>query len=161
MRSGWPTRVEHGGYAGDDWSGSAVEPGKHPGRRSRVVDTLRAPGFRRSDFERIIKRRIEGIKQTKGSPASVASRVSGVVLYGPDHPFGTVITERSLAAITLDDCKAFARTWLVPHNARLFVVGDGGPGARVLRLAGLAGWAGAGPALRAPAPRTMPGRVFS
>jgi predicted Zn-dependent peptidase len=154
-----------GGYAGDDAVGITLSSlGKHLDPTFALfVDTLRAPGFRPSDFDRMIKRRIEGIKQTKRSPASVAARVSGAVLYGPDHPLGTVITERSLAAITLDDCKAFARAWLVPRRARLFVVGDltearlracfGSPG--------LAGWTGAGPEVAAlPAPRPMPGRIF-
>ncbi len=154
-----------GGYAGDDTVGITLSSlVKHLDPTfALLVDTLRAPGFRRSDFDRMIQRRIEGIKQTKGSPASVASRVSGAVLYGPDHPLGTVITERSLAAITLDDCKAFARAWLLPHNARLFVVGD----VTEARMRAcfdsprLFGWTGAGPALPAPAaPRTMPGRIF-
>src|SRR5207237_1037107 len=60
----------------------------------------------------------------KEGPASVAARVSGAVLYGAEHPFGAVVTEQSLAQLTLDDCKAFARAWLQPKQARLFVVGD-------------------------------------
>jgi predicted Zn-dependent peptidase len=36
------------------------------------------------------------------------------VLYGPAHPFGTITTEDSLKAITLDDCKSYAAKWLVP-----------------------------------------------
>ncbi|HEX4420255.1 MAG TPA: pitrilysin family protein [Kofleriaceae bacterium] len=159
-----------GGYATDDSVGVTLSSlGKHlDATFALFLETLRAPGFRRSDFERMIKRRIEGIKQAKGSPASVAGRISGTVLYGPDHPFGTVITERSLAALTLDDCRAFARTWLSPRHARLFVVGD----LTEAQVRGcfdgprLAGWAGAAvgapapvvPAL--PAPRTLPGRIF-
>jgi zinc protease len=88
------------------------------------VDTLLDPGFRQADFDRMIKRRIESVKQSKGTPASVSSRVTGAVLYGLTHPFGTVVTEESLKAITLDDCRAFASKWLKPKNAKLFVVGD-------------------------------------
>ena len=127
-----------------------------------LVETLRTPGFRRSDFERLIKRRIEGVEQSKGNPSSVASRVAGSALYGADHPFGAVVTEASLAAITLDDCRAFAARYLVPGNARLFVVGDLGE-AEVRAQVDPAGFA-AGPGERAavapvPAPRTIaPGR---
>ncbi|HEU4726823.1 MAG TPA: pitrilysin family protein [Kofleriaceae bacterium] len=154
-----------GGYATDDAVGITLSSlGKHLAATfSLLADTLRAPGFRQSDFDRMIKRRIEGIKQAKRNPASVASRVSGAVLYGPEHPFGAVITERSLAQITLDDCRAFASTHLVPGRARLFVVGDLTE-AQVRacfdspRLAGWTGIAPEAPAL--PAPRTMPGRIF-
>jgi predicted Zn-dependent peptidase len=154
-----------GAYAGDDMVGITLSSlARHlDATFALFADTLRAPGFRASDFDRMIRRRIEGIKQTKGSPASVAGRISGAVLYGPDHPLGTVVTERSLAAITLDDCRAFARTWLVPGRARLFVVGD----LTEARLRAcfesprLAGWTGVGPTLPPmPPPRTMPGRIF-
>ena len=87
------------------------------------VDTLRTPGFRRSDFERLIKRRIEGVRQSRASPHSIPNRVMGRILYGADHPYGAVVTESSLAAITIDDCRALARG-LRPEGARLFVVGD-------------------------------------
>ena len=71
----------------------------------------------------MIKRRIENVRQSKGSPASVAGRVSGTVLYGPTHPFGTVVTEDSLKAITIDDCKSYVSSYLKPGSSRLFVVG--------------------------------------
>ncbi|HMG52241.1 MAG TPA: insulinase family protein, partial [Kofleriaceae bacterium] len=106
-----------GGYAGDDSVGLTLSSlAKHLGATfAQFVETLRAPGFRTSDFDRLIRRRIEGIRQSKGSPGSVAARISGAVLYGREHPFGAVVTEASLAALTLDDCRAFARTWLLPE----------------------------------------------
>jgi zinc protease len=154
-----------GGYAGEDSVGLTLSSlAKHlEPTFAQFVDTLRAPGFRQSDFDRMVKRRIEGIKQAKGSPASVAARISSAVLYGTAHPFGAVITEASLAALTLDDCKAFARTWLKPKTARLFVVGDLTEGQLRAYFDSplLAGWSGAGPKLPAlPAPRMMPGRIF-
>lgn len=127
------------------------------------VDSLKTPGFRQSDFDRMIKRRIEGVKQSKGNPASVAGRVSGPVLYGAAHPFGTITTEDSLRAITLDDCKGYAAKWLKPGTAKLFVVGDlteaqvrsyfDGPA--------LADWKGTGPKPPTlPAPKGPAGRIF-
>ena len=155
-----------GGYAGDDAVGLTLSSlTKHLAPAfAQLVETLRTPGFRASDFERMVKRRIEGVKQARRSPGSVASRVGSPVLYGAAHPFGAVTTEASLAALTLDDCKAFARRRLVPRHARLFVVGDlTEPQIRALfDHPALADWrdddADALPAL--PAPRTMPGRIF-
>ena len=154
-----------GGYAGDDSVGLTLSSlAKHlDATFAQFVATLRAPGFRRSDFDRLIQRRIEGIRQSKGSPGSIAARISGAVLYGRAHPFGAVVTEASLAALTLDDCRAFARTWLLPERARLFVVGDLTEAAvrACFAAPGLAGWTGAPPAPPAlPPPQTLPGRVF-
>ncbi|HET7504243.1 MAG TPA: pitrilysin family protein [Kofleriaceae bacterium] len=154
-----------GGYATDDAVGVTLSSlGKHLGATfALLADTLRTPAFRPSDFDRMIQRRIEGIKQSKRNPGSVASRISGAVLYGPEHPIGRVITERSLARLTLDDCRAFARAHLVPGRARLFVVGDLTEAQVRACFASprLAGWTGTAPEAPAlPPPRTMPGRIF-
>src|SRR5690606_26253131 len=77
-----------------------------------------------ADFERMKKRRIEAIRQSRSSPTSIPWRVQGPILYGPTHPLGSVVTEASLEAITLADCKKQIATWMKPKNARLFVVGD-------------------------------------
>jgi zinc protease len=113
------------------------------------VDTLRTPGFRADDLDRMIKRRLEGLKQAKGNPEAVAGRVSGPVLYGATHPFGRITTESSLQAITLDDCKAYHAAQLKPQGARLFVVGDLTAAQIRERFDGpaLAGWKGKSPAL--------------
>jgi predicted Zn-dependent peptidase len=152
-------------YAGDDSQGlSLASLSKHlDSTFALFVETLRHPGLRASDFERMVKRRIESVKQSKGNPASVAARVSGPVLYGATHPYGTVTTEASLAALTLDDCKAYLGAWLKPKNARLFVVGDLTE-AQVrahFDSPALAGWTGASPKPPALAtPQTMKGRIF-
>lgn len=152
-------------YDADDSTGISMSSlSKHfAATFALFAETLRSPGMRASDFERMVKRRIESVKQSKGTPAAVAGRVTPVVLYGAAHPLGTVVTEASLAAITLDDCKQYAAARLKPGNARLFVVGDmteaqvraqfdGGP---------LAAWKGAAPKPRAlPAPKAPAGRIF-
>ncbi len=51
-------------------------------------DTLLNPGMRQADLDRMIKRRLDSLKQTKGTPRSVASRVSSPILYGVKHPYG-------------------------------------------------------------------------
>jgi predicted Zn-dependent peptidase len=139
---------------------------KHlPSTFALYVDTLRTPGFRQRDFDLMIKRRIEAVKQSKGTPAGVFSRVLPSVLYGEKHPFGRVTSEASLAAIALDECKAYAKKQLLPGAARLFVVGDlDEAGVRALfegeGATALAGWKGKAPAPKLPAPKTASGRIF-
>nr|HEX4315089.1 pitrilysin family protein [Kofleriaceae bacterium] len=126
--------------------------------------TLRAPGLRERDLDRMIKRRIESVRQVRGSPQQISPRVAAPVLYGHDHPYGAVTTEASLAAITIADCRAFADAWLRPRGARLFVVGDLTEDQLRARFerGPLADWAGALPALAplpalpaTPPPRTI------
>ncbi len=152
-------------YAADDSQGLGLGSlTKHlPTTFELFAATLRTPGMRQSDLDRMVKRRIEAVKQSRGNPSAIPGRVAGSILYGPTHPFGGVVTEDSLAKITLDDCKKQLATWMQPKNARLFVVGD--LTEQQLRdtfaKSSLASWKGTAPKLPAlPAPRTMAGRIF-
>ena len=115
-----------GSYAADDSAGLTLSSlAKHLATTFELfVDTVFSPGLRGSDFDRMIKRRIEAVRQAKSNPSSVASRLAGGVLYGTQHPLGRVVTETSLAAITLADCRRYAEHCFKPEGARLFVVGD-------------------------------------
>ena len=152
-------------YADDDSIGvSLASLTKHlDDTFALFVDTIRTPGLRASDFDRLVKRRIENVKQSRGTPAAVSQRVTAPVLYGAKHPLGAVVTEDSLRAITLDDCKHHAATWLSPKHARLFVVGDLTEGAvrKYFDSPALADWKAPGQSLAAlPKPTTMAGRIF-
>jgi zinc protease len=127
------------------------------------VDTLLRPGFRGEDLDRMLKRRLEALRQAKGSASSIAGRVNGPILYGGKHPFGRITTEASYGAITLDDCRAYHARWVKPGGARLFVVGD----LTEAQIRGyfegdaLAAWKGKVPKLpKLPAPDGLDGRIF-
>jgi zinc protease len=154
-----------GAYAGGDTQGVSMSTlTKHLDVTFGLfVDTLRTPGFRDADLDRMIKRRLEGLKQAKGNPEAVAGRIAGPVMYGASHPFGRVTTEASLGAITLDDCRAYHAHFLKPGGARLFVVGDLTAAQVRERFEGpaLTGWTGKVPALpRLAAPAKPAARIF-
>jgi zinc protease len=152
-------------YAYDDYQGiSAGSLTKHVDDTFALfADVIQHPGLRADDFDRLTKRRIENVKQQKGAPGSVAARVAGPILYGAKHRLGRPITEATLTAVTLDDCKAYHAHWIHPRGARLYVFGDmteeklralfDGPA--------LAGWTGKVPPAPAdPAPHMLAGRIF-
>jgi predicted Zn-dependent peptidase len=127
------------------------------------VDTLLRPGFRQADFDRMVQRRRDSLRQAKASASSIAGRVNGTVLYGEGHPFGRNVTEASLAAITLDDCRAYHARWLKPGGARLFVVGDLTEAQlrQLFEADAVAAWKGKAAKLaKLPAPKTPAGRIF-
>ena len=104
-------------YATDDSQGLGLASlTKHlPATFALFADTLRTPGLRQSDLDRMVKRRIEAVKQARGNPTAIPGRVADPILYGPTHPFGAITTEQSLAAITLADCKKQLATWMQPN----------------------------------------------
>ncbi|MEZ4400615.1 MAG: pitrilysin family protein [Kofleriaceae bacterium] len=151
-------------YAGADTQGVAMSTlTKHlDATFGLFVDTLRRPGFRTDEFDRAIKRRLESLKQAKGSADAVAARVWGPVLYGAGHPSGRVMTEASLKAITVDDCKAYYARVVRPAGARLAVVGDLTAAEIKARFAtpALAGWTGKVPArAKLPPPAMAKARI--
>jgi predicted Zn-dependent peptidase len=121
-----------------------------------VADTILTPAFRKSEFDRMIQRRLEALKQSRGSATAVAGRLGGMVRYGAAHPFGRVTSEKAYKAIRLADCTAYHRRWIRPGKARLFVVGD--MTEEKIRAAFtplLTRWRGGVPALKAP-PKPAP-----
>jgi zinc protease len=122
---------------------------------------LLSPGMRAVDLERLRSRQMAAVMQQRASADSVSSRVSGRVLYGEQHPFGKVITEASLKAITQADCQQLAKR-LLPDGARLFVQGDVTV-AQVQQLFGthLSSWRGRGPQRsKGVAPKSLAGKYF-
>lgn len=88
------------------------------------AETLLTPGMRQDELDRMAKRRIEAIRQSKGSPDSIAGRIAGSIVWGEGHAYGRILTEESTKAITLADCKAHVASYFKPKGAKLFVVGD-------------------------------------
>jgi len=66
------------------------------------------------------------IQAQRAQPNALASRVYSLVSYGPDHILSRnrLGTESSVAAITMDDLKAYLTERLAPNHARFRVVGD-------------------------------------
>ncbi|MGE5187009.1 MAG: insulinase family protein [Acidobacteriota bacterium] len=152
-------------YAADDSQGVGLSTlTKHlEATFALFVDTVRSPGLRQSDFDRMIKRRQESVKQARGNPTAIPGRVMSTILYGASHPLGTVVTEDSLGAVTLADCKKHLDTWLQPRHARLFVVGDltEQQVKDTFEKSPLGAWKGSPPPQPVPPqPKTMAGRIF-
>jgi zinc protease len=62
----------------------------------------------------------------ENAPYGLVSQFMAAALYPEGHPYHllTIGTPEDLDAATLDDVKAFFRTWYVPNNATLVVAGD-------------------------------------
>jgi zinc protease len=127
-----------------------------------LADMAARPALTGGDFERVRQLRVHRMTQLRDMPGAVADRAFVKLLYGA-HPYGhtPLGSEQTLAAITVDDVRAFHRTALGPADATLIVVGDCRH-ADIERIAAevFAGWEGtpeARPSLVAALPR--PARV--
>ena len=82
------------------------------------------PNFTQEDFDKEKAKLIEGMKAEEKSVPAIASRVVDVLAFGKNHPSGEFMTEETLHNITLTDVETNYKTYFVPENAYLVIVGD-------------------------------------
>ncbi len=90
-----------------------------------LSDVVRRPAFEAEEFERQLQQLRSGLHVSYADPAYLADLVFGRLVFGT-HPYGQPGegTPESIAAITRPDLVAFHRTYYVPNNAILAIVGD-------------------------------------
>ncbi|HEY5824227.1 MAG TPA: pitrilysin family protein, partial [Cyclobacteriaceae bacterium] len=89
-----------------------------------LTDVLYNPAFSQEELDKLKTQTLSGIAAEKEDPNSIASNVRSVLVYGKNHPYGEIPTEKSIESITLEDCKTYFNTWFKPNNAYLVMVGD-------------------------------------
>ena len=89
-----------------------------------LTDMMLNSTFPDSALERIRGRTMVGLAQQKDQPNSIAANVFTKVTYGDDHPYGRVVSERTVKAITRDDIVAFHKAYFRPGRAIITVTGD-------------------------------------
>ncbi|WP_369820277.1 M16 family metallopeptidase [Tenacibaculum sp. SG-28] len=94
---------------------------------SLMAKGVKAPLFTQEEFDKSVKRTLDGIKSDEKSVTAVAGRVENALVYGKNNPFGEFITKESIENITLNDVKNFYNTYYKPNNAYLVIVGDISP----------------------------------
>ncbi len=104
-------------------SGSALT--KHTDKFLEVFsDVLMNPVFPKSEFEKIVKETSSGLASSKEDANEISRNVASVINYGKDHPYGEILTEKTLENIRVEDCKSFYKYYWNPSNAFLVMVGD-------------------------------------
>lgn len=90
-----------------------------------VEEILLEPRWDEAEFERLRREAEANIISGEGNPNALAARAIASVLYGADHPYGTPLvgTRESVAAMSLDDLKAWHAANLTPAGSKLQVVG--------------------------------------
>ncbi|MDQ2667858.1 MAG: insulinase family protein [Gemmatimonadota bacterium] len=92
-----------------------------------LADVLLNSTFPDSGLERIRARTLVALTQQKDQPAAIAANVFAKVTYGGEHPYGRVINETSVKAITRNDVVNFAQAYFKPGRAVITVSGDVNP----------------------------------
>ena len=129
-----------------------------------LADLLQHPGFPAAEVEKVVKQKVDGIKQDKEEAREVLQRYFDAALFGR-HPYARPPggDERSLASLQRVDVQGFYDRHYGPESTILAVVGDfvSADMERILAQK-LGGWKKGEPAraVRPPAPTPVPGRTL-
>ncbi len=89
-----------------------------------MTDVLMNAVFSQEELDKIKKQTISGIQSSKDNPDAIAGNVGAALLYGKNHPYGEIATEKSVEGITLEKCVDYYQTYFRPNVSYLAVVGD-------------------------------------
>ena len=88
------------------------------------ADALFRPRFDETEVELARTRNLATLRSLPNSASRAVGLVKGPLVYGPDSPYGAVVTEPEAKALTRDSLVNYQRSQLVPNGARFTVVGD-------------------------------------
>lgn len=89
-----------------------------------VSDIILNPVFKQEELDKIKKQTISSLQTEKDDANAIASKVRRALLFGSNHPYGQITTEKSVESIQLIQCKNYFETYFRPNKGYLAVVGD-------------------------------------
>lgn len=98
---------------------------KHTEKLLNIMgDVVLNPNFQQAELDKIIKQMKSGLADAKENPNAIASKVSSLVLFGKNHPYGEQMTNQTVDNITIEACNQYYNTYFKPNIGYLAVVGD-------------------------------------
>lgn len=98
---------------------------KHTDKALEIVsDIIMNPSFPEEQLEKKKRKLTSSLKTISTNPQAMASRVSKVLRYGKNHPYGEVQKKEHIENISIEDCKNHYLTYFRPNVSYLVIVGD-------------------------------------
>ena len=89
-----------------------------------MSDVLLNANFKTEELEKIRTQTLSSLEADKNEPGAISGRVSSILVYGENHPYGLNESEESVKKITLEKCTEYYKTYFKPNVAYLAIVGD-------------------------------------
>jgi zinc protease len=91
-----------------------------------LQERIFSPKFSAETFDRMKRQALEGVRQSKSQPATVANEVFAKLNYGPNHILSTPEggTEATIPNITLDDIQNYYNNYMTSMGTKVVIVGD-------------------------------------
>ncbi|MEJ8758394.1 insulinase family protein [Pontibacter sp. H259] len=89
-----------------------------------TADALLNPKFTQEELDKVKKKMLANLASEKDNPDAIANKMRNMLLFGKNHPYGEVMTEKTVENITLADIQNYYSTYFKPNIGYLAVVGD-------------------------------------
>lgn len=89
-----------------------------------MADVLLNPSFPEDELQRLLTQNITGLATIRSDASSMARNVATAVAYGPEHPYGEIVTQESLENVHVDMLRDYYTTYFRPNVAYMVIVGD-------------------------------------
>lgn len=89
-----------------------------------MADIVLHPTFPETEFEKLKKQTLSGLASSRDDANAISANVSKALIFGKQHPYGELITEKTIENIKLDECKGFHQYYFRPEISFLAMVGD-------------------------------------
>ena len=89
-----------------------------------MADVVLNPTFPAEELEKSRKQQLSNLVSEKTDPNAMSDKIGNVMKYGAAHPYGEVMSEATLKAITTDDLYSYHVNNYRPNVAYMVVVGD-------------------------------------
>ena len=98
---------------------------KHSEKLLEILsDILLNPKFNQDELDKLKKQSKTELEAQKEEPNAIANRIGGTILFGKNHPYGELETDKSIDNITIEMCNKFYKTFFKPNVSYLAVVGN-------------------------------------
>jgi predicted Zn-dependent peptidase len=98
--------------------------GNFPSLLSLLSEVVLQPALSTDELEKIRKQTLSGIESSKDDADAISGNVVKKLVYGANHPYGEMMTTKTVNTVSIADVKSFLNTYWIPNAAYLIFVGD-------------------------------------
>jgi predicted Zn-dependent peptidase len=98
--------------------------GNFPSLLSLLSEVVLQPALSTEELEKIRKQTLSGIESSKDDADAISGNVVKKLVYGANHPYGEMMTTKTVNQVSIADVKSFLNTYWLPNAAYLIFVGD-------------------------------------
>jgi zinc protease len=89
-----------------------------------MADITMNADFKQSELDKIKTRTLSGLEAEENDPDAMLNKVSAVINFGKQHPYGEVPNKETVNGITLERVRKYYQTYFRPNVAYMAIVGD-------------------------------------